>query len=123
MVGQLEEVVGVTGLEPATSRSRTVRSTSLSYTPVFNMRWNGRSPLARLGSLTHRREIATKPVRISRRCNDRALGLAAHRADGLAIVGGREDTRSGHQDFSAGLRHARRRVLNFDPAIDLDEER
>src|SRR4030095_12125165 len=26
-------LVGVTGLEPATSRSRTVRSTSLSYTP------------------------------------------------------------------------------------------
>ena len=26
-------MVGVTGLEPATSRSRTVRSTSLSYTP------------------------------------------------------------------------------------------
>ena len=29
------EVVGVTGLEPATSRSRTVRSTSLSYTPAI----------------------------------------------------------------------------------------
>lgn len=32
-------VVGMTGFEPATSRSRTVRSTNLSYIPMSSDKW------------------------------------------------------------------------------------
>ena len=35
-MGRLEEMVGMTGFEPATSASRTQRSTKLSHIPLFD---------------------------------------------------------------------------------------
>jgi hypothetical protein len=122
----IEEMVGVTGLEPATSRSRTVRSTSLSYTPLFmSIGMAGRSD--RLSALnTPSRncnqaapEQASEPVSLVP-CRGALLGDAAHRSDGGPIIRRTENSGAGHQDLGAS-RGDSGCVLDLDAAVHLDQ--
>ena len=86
--GAWERMVGVTGLEPATSRSRTVRSTSLSYTPSRTGRRPApERPVNRSARcLTHRRRLANRGRCVTPTPRRLAADHAVDLVDGGAVA-------------------------------------
>ena len=128
-------MVGATGFEPATSRSRTVRSTKLSHAPTLCTLYNSRPRIANvkqrssnLSTFINLTKLVS-PINSINPITQLTLSLSlqflyglAHRADRGSVVGCFKYPRARNDDLGPGPDHAAD-IISLDPAIRLNEER